>query len=185
MQMEWEVPRCGFHCHHDHKPQPKFVLSESHRRCSMAPSSLKPFGQNGVHIAGALTDDEIKELAPRFPAWLYLCCDTGSDTGAPNGGFPSVARGHDGGKHVHVPVDHTDLDMALTRRLLGAYTTLLPPTVRSPLLISCYGQRVSPRAGTRRSAGNWAQRGPLLFQQPRLDRLGSGLSILHFDGAGT
>ena len=93
---------------------------------------------------GALSEADIQELAPRFPAWLYLCCDKGPDSGAPDGGFPSIVKVHEGGKHVHVPINHTDLDLALTRRLLKARTTLLPVPSSGPIFISC---RSNARAG--------------------------------------
>lgn len=64
----------------------------------------------------------------------------GPDNGAPDGGFPSIVKGHEGGKHVHVAVDHTRLDLSLTRRLLKARATLSS----GPLLITC---RSNARAG--------------------------------------
>jgi len=51
---------------------------------------------------------------------------------------------HEGGKHVHVPINHAHLDLALTRRLLKARTTLLPAPSSGPLFITC---RSNARAG--------------------------------------
>ncbi|GAB5029890.1 Hypothetical protein NocV09_00200260 [Nannochloropsis oceanica] len=111
----------------------------------MAPPSFKPFGDDGTYVAGALSEADIQELVPRFSGWLYLCTDSGPDSGVP-GGFPSIVKGHEGGKHVHVPVNHSDLDLALTRRLFKARATLVgpAPSTTGPLFITC---RSNARAG--------------------------------------